>query len=300
MNTCASLGQVRPAMQGGDLVRRRAILAGVVAAPWFRVAHGLVAHRISPVYFNGFHSRYGAVDSKQLTCATDDACHGGSARLGRRSGVPASRRRRSVGRVAVGRLMSGATCRGCSASSPVRCSTRRAAGGFRKHGEWRRARRKGRYAACKAGQSAGPGNRNCERGRNAHEPACRGHHARPGAGYTIVRDCSVSAEADRRRPAQAILRRTGQRGRGGCLQLLRNWGDGYAVLRERAIAGGGVRTMASWRVHGQVSRIAQTPKRPSRVRPSSALQAGARLPCRTYPALPGAPVRLLPAWPNGL
>ena len=145
--------------------------------------------------------------------------------------------RAAVGRVAVGRLMSGATCRGCSASSPVRCSTRRAAAGFRKHGEWRRARRKGRYAACKAGQGAGPGNRDCERGRNAHEPACRGHHARPGAEYTIVRDCSVSAEADRRRPAQAILRRTGQRGRGGCLQLLRNWGDGYAVLRERAIAG---------------------------------------------------------------
>ncbi len=52
------------------MVRGRAILAGVLAAPWIRVAHGQVAHRISLIHFNDFHSRHEAVDSKQLTCAT--------------------------------------------------------------------------------------------------------------------------------------------------------------------------------------------------------------------------------------
>ena len=52
------------------MVRGRAILAGVLAAPWIRVAHGQVAHRISLIHFNDFHSRHEAADSKQLTCAT--------------------------------------------------------------------------------------------------------------------------------------------------------------------------------------------------------------------------------------
>ena len=123
-------------MQGGDLVRRRAILAGVVAAPWFRVAHGLVAHRISPVHFNGFRGRYGAVDSKQLTCATDDACHGGSARLGRRSGAPASRRWRAGGWRSggwrSGGWRSGGSCRerlAGAAAHPAPCGVRH--GGLR-------------------------------------------------------------------------------------------------------------------------------------------------------------------------
>ena len=34
------------------MVRGRAILAGVLAAPWIRVAHGQVAHRISLIHFN--------------------------------------------------------------------------------------------------------------------------------------------------------------------------------------------------------------------------------------------------------
>jgi len=63
------------------MVSRRAILAGVVAAPWIRVAHGQVAHRVSLIHFNDFHSRHEAVDSKQLTCAVGDTCYGGSARL---------------------------------------------------------------------------------------------------------------------------------------------------------------------------------------------------------------------------
>ena len=60
---------------------RRAVLGGVAAWPWVRVAHGQAAHRISVVHFNDFHSRHEAVDSQALACSAGDACYGGSARL---------------------------------------------------------------------------------------------------------------------------------------------------------------------------------------------------------------------------
>ncbi len=65
----------------GMQVGRRTVLGGVLALPWVQVAQGQVAHRISVVHFNDFHSRHEAVDAQTLTCTAGATCFGGSARL---------------------------------------------------------------------------------------------------------------------------------------------------------------------------------------------------------------------------
>ena len=62
-------------------MERRAMLGGVLALPWVSRAQGQVAHRISIVHFNDFHSRHEPVDARALTCTADDTCFGGSPRL---------------------------------------------------------------------------------------------------------------------------------------------------------------------------------------------------------------------------
>ena len=57
------------------------VLGGVLALPWVRVAQGQVAHRISIIHFNDFHSRHAPVDAQTLTCTAGQTCFGGSARL---------------------------------------------------------------------------------------------------------------------------------------------------------------------------------------------------------------------------
>ncbi len=51
------------------------------APPLVRVAHGQVAHRLSVVHINDFHSRHDPVDGRALGCGAEDGCFGGSPRL---------------------------------------------------------------------------------------------------------------------------------------------------------------------------------------------------------------------------
>ena len=76
----------------------RRLLLGALAAPALtRVAHGAVAHRLTLLHLNDFHSRHEPVDARTLACAggpgvgpgSADGCYGGSARLA--SAVAAAR-----------------------------------------------------------------------------------------------------------------------------------------------------------------------------------------------------------------
>ncbi len=64
-------------------LHRRLLLASLVALPMVRLAHGAVAHRLTVLHMNDFHSRHEPVDNRALTCkpgARPD-CFGGAARL---------------------------------------------------------------------------------------------------------------------------------------------------------------------------------------------------------------------------
>ena len=67
------------------LTRRRLLASSFAAAgtlPLSRVAHGQVAHRITVLHMNDFHSRHEAVDGRAMSCGASRAdCFGGSARL---------------------------------------------------------------------------------------------------------------------------------------------------------------------------------------------------------------------------
>ena len=64
----------------------RRFLLGATATIWCaipltRVARGEVAHRLTVVHLNDFHSRHEPVDARLQTCGTGGECYGGSARL---------------------------------------------------------------------------------------------------------------------------------------------------------------------------------------------------------------------------
>ena len=63
------------------MLARRAVLGGLGALPLVRIARGQVAHRLSIVHINDFHSRHDPVDGRALGCSAGDACFGGSPRL---------------------------------------------------------------------------------------------------------------------------------------------------------------------------------------------------------------------------
>lgn len=60
---------------------RRTLLAAAGTLPLARLAWGQVAHRLTVLHNNDFHSRHEPVDPRALTCAKGDACFGGSPRL---------------------------------------------------------------------------------------------------------------------------------------------------------------------------------------------------------------------------
>ena len=63
-------------------VSRRLVLGALGALPMSRLAQGEVAHRLTIVHLNDFHSRHEPVDARSLGCtATGPACYGGSPRL---------------------------------------------------------------------------------------------------------------------------------------------------------------------------------------------------------------------------
>lgn len=64
-------------------MKRRILLGGLASLPMIRMAHGAVAHRLTILHMNDFHSRHEPVDGRALTCrpgARPD-CLGGVARL---------------------------------------------------------------------------------------------------------------------------------------------------------------------------------------------------------------------------
>ena len=63
------------------MLARRAVLGWLGALPLAPVARGQVAHRLSIVHINDFHSRHDPVDGRALGCGAGDACFGGSPRL---------------------------------------------------------------------------------------------------------------------------------------------------------------------------------------------------------------------------
>ena len=69
------------------LLARRSLLAAAGALPLTRAARGQVAHRLTVLHVNDFHSRHAPVNGRALTCAPGmdapgtDACFGGSPRL---------------------------------------------------------------------------------------------------------------------------------------------------------------------------------------------------------------------------
>ena len=63
-------------------VTRRLIVGALGAMPMARIALGQVAHRLSIVHMNDFHSRHEPVDARSQTCdAAGRECYGGSPRL---------------------------------------------------------------------------------------------------------------------------------------------------------------------------------------------------------------------------
>jgi 5'-nucleotidase len=66
------------------MITRRLLLGGISALPLIRVAHGAVAHRLTIIHMNDFHSRHEPVGPTALDCRADDGkpgCFGGAARL---------------------------------------------------------------------------------------------------------------------------------------------------------------------------------------------------------------------------
>ncbi len=84
-------------LTSGPMLTRRLLLAALTTPALTRVAHGEVAHRLTLLHLNDFHSRHEPVDARTLTCAggpsgtsgAGDGCFGGSARLA--SAVAAAR-----------------------------------------------------------------------------------------------------------------------------------------------------------------------------------------------------------------
>ncbi len=63
------------------LLQRRVLLGAIGSLPLLRRAAGQVAHRLTLLHINDFHSRHEPVDGRSLTCAAGDGCFGGSPRL---------------------------------------------------------------------------------------------------------------------------------------------------------------------------------------------------------------------------
>ncbi len=63
------------------VMARRSVIAALGMVSLARVAHGAVAHRLTILHVNDFHSRHEPVDGRALTCTAGEACFGGSARL---------------------------------------------------------------------------------------------------------------------------------------------------------------------------------------------------------------------------
>ena len=64
------------------MISRRLILGALGTIPLTRIAHGQVAHRLTVVHMNDFHSRHEPVDTRLQTCrAGGTDCFGGSPRL---------------------------------------------------------------------------------------------------------------------------------------------------------------------------------------------------------------------------
>ena len=66
------------------MITRRMLLGGLSTLPLVRVARGAVAHRLTVIHVNDFHSRHEPVGPAGLDCSGDDggtACYGGAARL---------------------------------------------------------------------------------------------------------------------------------------------------------------------------------------------------------------------------
>ncbi len=64
-------------------MKRRILLGALASLPMIRLAHGAIAHRLTILHMNDFHSRHEPVDARALTCkpgARPD-CLGGVARL---------------------------------------------------------------------------------------------------------------------------------------------------------------------------------------------------------------------------
>ncbi len=62
---------------------RRLLLGALGTLPLARLARGQVAHRLTLLHLNDFHSRHEAVDGRAMSCGSDrpEGCFGGSARL---------------------------------------------------------------------------------------------------------------------------------------------------------------------------------------------------------------------------
>jgi 5'-nucleotidase len=66
------------------MISRRAVLGGLSVLPMTRIARGAVAHRLTIIHMNDFHSRHEPVGPAALDCRAEDGkpgCYGGAARL---------------------------------------------------------------------------------------------------------------------------------------------------------------------------------------------------------------------------
>ena len=63
------------------LLPRRLILGAIGTLPLAARARGQVAHRLTILHINDFHSRHAPVDARSMTCAQSDTCFGSSPRL---------------------------------------------------------------------------------------------------------------------------------------------------------------------------------------------------------------------------
>lgn len=63
------------------IVTRRLFLGALGTLPLVRLAHGQVAHRLTVLHINDFHSRHEPVDGRAMGCSTGEGCFGGAARL---------------------------------------------------------------------------------------------------------------------------------------------------------------------------------------------------------------------------
>jgi 5'-nucleotidase / UDP-sugar diphosphatase len=63
------------------MIARRTLLGFLGTLPMVQVARGQVAHRLTIIHLNDFHSRHDPVDAATLGCTTGAACFGGSPQL---------------------------------------------------------------------------------------------------------------------------------------------------------------------------------------------------------------------------